>query len=167
MAFQKEVSLMFHRFNRLALALTLYAILGTASSAHAGGSIFAGVDFPTGDFDKVADTGWTIGGYYTFDMLPIVDIGGTVAYNDFNSSLWEIQALGQLKFLMLKGFLGLGVANYESVNAKQESERKNDFSWQLGVSMDILMVEGRLGYHQVTLDGSSLNWVGLTVGLKF
>ena len=52
---------------------------------------------------------------------------------------------------MFKGFLGLGFANYKGADVDQnlnvESSRKTDFSWQLGVAMDIAVLEGRLGYH--------------------
>lgn len=167
---------------KIVLPLILILALGAASTASAGGSIFAGVDFPTGGFGDDAKTGWTAGGYYTADLMPIVDIGGLIAYNDFSTSIgdvgldnalggsinaWEFHALGQLSFLMLKGYLGLGLANYNSVDENLESSRETDFSWQLGVSMNILMLEGRLGYHQITLDDGSINWMALTVGLKF
>jgi hypothetical protein len=173
-------------FNRkVILPLVLILALCGASTALAGGSIFAGVDFPTGGFGDDAKTGWTVGGYYTADLMPIVDIGGLLAYNDFSTSLdsdiienalggsinaWEFHALGQLKFLMLKGFLGLGFANYKGLNddlTNLKSERKTDFSWQIGLSMDIAILEARLGYHQIPVDGGSINWMALTVGLKF
>lgn len=164
-------------------ALVLVLALGAASTASAGGSIFAGANFPTGGFGDGAKTGWNLGGYYTFDAMPIVDIGALVAYSDFSTDLgdfpkldealggsinvWEFHALGQLKFLMLKGFLGLGLGSYKDVNELFESERKTDFSWQIGLSMDIAMLEGRLGYHQIPVDESSINWMSLTIGLKF
>jgi hypothetical protein len=168
---------------KIILPLALVLTLGLASTALAGGSIFAGVDFPTGGFGDNAKTGWTAGAYYTADLMPIVDIGGLVAYNDFSIdagglegaedllggsiNAWEIHALGQLSFLMLKGYLGLGVANYKGINDNLESSRETDFSWQLGLSMNIAMLEGRLGYHQIPVDEASINWMSLTLGLKF
>lgn len=162
-----------------ALALTLLVCLGAASAASAGGSIFAGADFPTGGFDDVSKTGFTGGLIYTVPSIPIVDIGGFLAYNNFSVSLgddtaaedffkdsvnaWELHLLGQLSFGGLKGFLGLGLANH---NAGTDS-RTNDFSWQMGLAMAITKVEFRLGYHQIPLDESSLNWMALTIGLNF
>jgi len=158
--------------------------LGTASAATAGGSIFVGADFPTGGFGDGAKTGWSAGGYYTLDLIPIVDIGGLVAYNDWSTDFtstnqiktdpfggsinaWEIHALGQLKVAIFKGFLGLGLANYKGLDGKGGSSRKTDFSWQLGIAANIAMLEGRLGYHQIPVDGGSINWVKLSVGLNF
>ena len=181
--FKKEVSFMFHRKNSLVLAMTLLVVMGAASVASAGGSIFAGANFPTGGFGDGAKTGWTAGGYYTADLMPIVDIGGLIAYNDWSTDLsgvaenldpfggsinaWEFHALGQLKVAILKGFLGLGFANYKGLDDNLESSRKTDFSWQLGLSANIAVLEGRLGYHQIPVDGGSINWVKLSVGLTF
>ena len=171
------------RNKHLILTLTFLVVLGAASTASAGGSIFAGVDFPTGGFDDAAKTGWTAGGYYTADLMPIVDIGALVAYNDFSTSFndvpvlgdafgssinaWEFHALGQLEFLFLHGFLGLGFANYSGLDDNLESSRETAFSWQVGISMELLMLEARLGYHQIPIDDGSLNWMALTVGLTF
>jgi hypothetical protein len=115
--------------------------------------------------------------------MPIVDIGGLVAYNDWSTDLsgavdgkdpfggsinaWEFHALGQVKVIFLKGFLGLGFANYKGIDDNDESTRKTDFSWQVGAAMSFLMLEGRLGYHQIPVDGGSINWVKLSVGLAF
>ena len=171
---------------KIVLPLILILSLGAASAASAGGSIFAGVNFPTGGFGDDAKTGWTGGAYYTADLMPIVDIGGLLAYNNFSTSLtdvdlenalggsidaWELHALGQLNFMMLKGFLGLGLANYKGIDVNQdnnlESSRETDFSWQIGLAMKIAVLEARLGYHQIPVDGGSINWMKLTVGLGF
>jgi len=174
---------MFNRKNNVLLVMTLLIALGTASAASAGGSIFVGANFPTGGFTDAAKTGFTAGGYYVADLMPIVDLGGLVAYNDFSTKLgdvpelgdafgsslnaWEIHALGQLKFLMLKGFLGLGFANYSGLDENLESSRQTDFSWQMGLAANIAILEARLGYHQIPVDGGSINWMKLTVGLTF
>lgn len=168
---------------KIVLPLVVLLAMGAATTATAGGSVFGGVNFPTGGFSDGAKTGWNLGGYYTFDLMPIVDVGALVAYSDFSTDLgefpeleealggsihaWEFHALGQLKFLMLKGFLGLGAGSYKDVNELFETETKTDFSWQIGLSMDIAMLEGRLGYHQIPVEESSLNWMSLTIGLKF
>ena len=168
---------------KIVIPLVLILALGAASTASAGGSIFAGANFPTGGFSDGAKTGWNLGGYYTFDLMPIVDIGGLLAYSDFSTDLgdfpeldealdgsinvWELHALGQLNFLMLKGFLGLGIGSYKDVNDLFETERKTDFSWQIGLSMNIAVLEARLGYHQIPVEESSINWMSLTVGLTF
>ena len=165
---------------KIILPLALVLTLGLASSAFAGASIFGGVNFPTGGFDDAAKTGWTAGGYYTLDMMPIVDVGVMVDYNDFSYSLaedtvvedlfegsitaWEFHALGQLSFGMLKGYLGLGMATYDMGGDDGSS---TDFSWQLGLAAQIAMLEARLGYHQIPVDEGSINWMGLTVGLTF
>jgi len=174
---------MITRKNSLLLVMTFLVALGSASTASAGGSIFVGANFPTGGFGDNAKTGWSAGGYYTIDLLPIVDIGGLVAYNDWSTDLgdvaedldpfggsinaWEFHALGQVKVIFLKGFLGLGFANYKGLGDDGGSTRKTDFSWQVGAAMSFLMLEGRLGYHQIPVDGGSINWVKLSVGLTF
>jgi|GEM_PF-6581393 len=165
------------------LMLAILLSLGSASTASAGGSIFAGVDFPTGGFSDGAKTGWTAGGIYGFDLMPIVDLGAYVAYSDFSTSLtdiqviddalggsinvWELHALGSLSFGFLKGSLGLGVASYSDVDENLESSRSTDFSWQLGLAASFSKLEARLAYHQVPVDQSSINWVSLTLGLGF
>ena len=169
---------MFNRKNNVLLVMTLLIALGTASAASAGGSIFAGANFPTGGFGDNANTGFTAGGYFTGGLLPIVELGGLVAYNDWSIDLgdtpgldellgdsinaWELHALGQLNVAFLKAFLGLGFANHNLAE-----DRSTDFSWQIGAAMEFLMLEARLGYHQIPVDEHSINWVKLTVGLKF
>jgi hypothetical protein len=174
---------MFNRKNNVLLVMTILIALGTASAASAGGSIFAGANFPTGGFGDDASTGWTLGGYYTADVMPIIDIGGLVSYNDWSIDIgdtpgvedilgdsinaWEVHALGQLSFLMLKGYLGLGFANYNFGGGSADTSRETDFSWQIGLSMNLAMLEARLGYHQIPVEEYSINWVSLTLGLKF
>jgi len=147
----------------------LIALL-TATTATAETSLFGGVNFPTGDFNSDASTGWNAGGYYTLEMATILDIGITAGYSDFgsdnggkSSNAWELQGLGQLKILFLKGYLGMGVANYRAADDK----RKTKLAWQMGVSAQIAIIEGRLGYHQVPVDGGSINWLSLTAGVVF
>lgn len=165
---------------KIILPLILVLTLGLASTALAGGSIFAGANFPTGGFGDGAKTGWNAGGYYTFDMMPIVDVGLLVDYSDFSYSLaegtqvedllegsitaWEFHALGQLSFGVLKGFLGLGMATYDTGG---DNGSGTDFSWQMGLAAQIAMLEARLGYHQIPVEEGSINWVGLTIGLSF
>ena len=175
---------MFHRKSSLLLTMIILLTLGTASAASAGGSIFLGANFPTGGFADGAKTGWSAGGYYTADLMPIVDIGALVAYNDWSTDAgaiaqgdadpfggsidaWEVHALGQLSFLMLKGFLGLGIANYKGLDDVGASSRETAFSWQLGLSANLAMLEARLGYHQIPVDGGSINWMKLSIGLVF
>ena len=81
--------------------LVLLLILFAATTATAGTGLFAGVNFPTGDFNDGAKTGWNLGGYYTVDMAAILDVGFTAAYSDFDSELsdksagvWELQGIG-------------------------------------------------------------------------
>ena len=152
------------------LPMVLMIALLTTSTAAAETGLFAGVNFPTGNFDNGAKTGWNAGGYYTLELMPIVDIGLTVAYSDFGSessnnslNVWEFEGLGQLKILFLKGYLGLGVANYNSLF----DGRKTKLAWQIGVAAQIAILEGRLGYHQIPVDGGSINWLSLTAGLAF
>ena len=167
----------------IVIVIVALLILAAAPMAHAGGSIFGGVNFPTGDFNDGASTGWNLGGYYTGSLLPLVEIGGLVAYNDFSVgaadipgfddvfgssfNAWEIEALGQVNLLFLRGFLGLGFANYTGIDEAGSSDRKTKFAWQMGIAAKFLMLEGRLAYHQINADVSSPNWVGLTVGLAF
>ena len=152
------------------LALVFLMALFTSSIATAETSLFGGVNFPTVDFNSGAKTGWNAGGYYTVEFTSIVDIGATLGYTDFNSessdysiNAWEIQALAQIKILFLKGYLGMGVANYRS----GDDGRNTKLSWQMGVSAQISIIEGRLGYHQIPVDGGSVNWMSLTAGLIF
>ena len=174
---------MMNRQTNLILALTFLIALGTASTASADGSVFLGTNFPTGDFNTVAEAGVSLGGYYTADLSPIVDFGGFISYNDFSfftdllpiigelfgesANTWEFHALGQIKFLFLKGFLGLGLANYTGLDDNLESTRKTRFSWQGGLAVQFLVLEARLGFHQIPLDNGSANWVNLSLGVVF
>jgi len=171
------------RRSTLVSACLACLILASAPAAHAGASIFAGVNFPTGDFNEGAKTGWALGGYYTWDLLPLVDVGATVAYNDFSLGLsgipdldeafgtsfnaWEVEALGQVNVLIFKAFLGLGLANYTGIDADGSDKRKTKFAWQVGLAAEFFILEARLGYHQINTDASSPNWVALTLGLTF
>jgi hypothetical protein len=156
---------MFNRTNSLVLTLVLVITLGLASTAMAGKGLFIGANFPTGDFNSSAQTGWNLGGYFTSDLMPILELGGAVDYNDFSdaANAWDIHALGQLKILMFKGYLGLGVSNYKRDN----DDRNTKFSWQAGLAAQIAIIEGRLGYHQIPGDGGSINWVSLSAGVSF
>lgn len=166
-----------------ATAIAAILVLAAVPMAHAGGSIFAGVTFPTGDFNDAAKNGWTGGAYYTANLAPLVELGGLVAYNDFSFGTtdipgldelfgngfdaWEVEALGQVNVLFLKGFLGLGLANYSGIDENGNDSRQTDFAWQVGVSANLMMLEARLGYHQIKADNSTPNWLALTVGLTF
>jgi hypothetical protein len=150
--------------------LVLLLILFAATTAPAGTGLFAGVNFPTGDFNDGAKTGWNLGGYYTVDMAAILDVGFTAAYSDFDSEfsdksagVWELQGIGHVKILFLKGYLGMGVANYRAADDK----RKTKLAWQMGVTAQIAIIEGRLGYHQVPGDNGSVNWMSLSAGVVF
>jgi hypothetical protein len=152
------------------LPLVFLIVLFTGTTAVAETSIFGGVNFPTGDFNSGASTGWNAGGYYTVEMATILDVGLTAGYSDFGSdnsqkstNAWELQGIGQLKILFLKGYLGMGVANYRA----PDDDRKTKLAWQMGVAAQIAIIEGRLGYHQVPVDGGSINWLSLTAGLVF
>ena len=48
-----------------------------------------------------------------------------------------------------------------------ESKRETDFSWQLGMSFNFLMLQARLGYHQIPVSDNSINWMKLTIGVTF
>jgi len=152
------------------LPLAFLVILFTATTAAAGTGLFGGVNFPTGDFDNGAKTGWNVGGYYTVDMAAILDVGITAGYSDFGTEIsgkspnaWELQGIGHLKILFLKGYLGMGIANYRS----WEDKRKTKLAWQMGVAAQIAILEARLGYHQVPVDGGSINWLSLSAGVVF
>jgi len=152
----------------LPLVVLMASFAATAAGAETG--LFGGVNFPTGDFNSGAKTGWNVGGYHTVEMLPILDVGLTGGYIDFGSDassssshVWELQGLGQLKVLFLKGYLGVGIANYRPWN----EGRKTKLAWQMGVSARISKLEGRLGYHQIPGDNGSVNWMSLTAGLVF
>lgn len=158
-------------FNRTAVVPLVFLLaLFAAATATAETGLFGGVNFPTGDFDKGAKTGWNVGGYYTVEMATILDVGITGGYNDFDSDnltksahVWELQGLGQLKILFLKGYLGMGIANYRP----SDEGRKTKLAWQMGVSAQIAIFEGRLGYHQIPGDGGSVNWMSLSAGVVF
>ena len=130
--------------NRKALLpLVFLIVLFTGTTATAETSIFGGVNFPTGDFNSGASTGWNVGGYYTLEMATILDIGITAGYSDFGSdnankstNAWELQGIRQLKILFLKGYLGMGVANYRAADDK----RKTKLAWQMGVSAQIAIL---------------------------
>lgn len=152
----------------LPLVFLIVLFTGTAATAETG--LFGGVNFPTGDFNNGAKTGWNAGGYYTVELATILDVGVTAGYSDFGSegtgkspNAWEFEGIGQLKILFLKGYLGMGVANYRAPDDK----RKTKLAWQMGVAAQIAILEGRLGYHQVPVDGGSINWLSLTAGIVF
>jgi len=157
-------------FRKLMAPGVFLMVLFVATTATAGSGLFGGVNFPTGDFNKGADTGWNVGGYYTLDMAAILDIGLTAGYSDFGSessgkslNAWELQGIGHLKILFLKGYLGMGIANYRS----PFDGRKTKLAWQMGVSAQIAILEARLGYHQIPADNGSVNWMSLSAGVSF
>ncbi len=165
-----------------AVVMAILLVLSTAPAAQADSSAFFGINFPTGDFTNAAGTGWNLGAYVTGNLLPIVDVGAIVAYNDFSTkqdnhevgavfgptvNAWEFEALGQVNILFLKGFIGLGFANYSGVDDAGESKRKTDFAWQVGAAMKALLLEWRLSYHQFSAEQTSVNWISLSAGIVF
>ena len=61
-------------FRRAALVLVLLACSSTPS-ARADGSLFVGAGFPAGKFKSGFDVGWTLGGYYTRSVSPVMSRG--------------------------------------------------------------------------------------------
>ena len=75
--------------------------------------------------------------------------------------------LGQVDIAMLKGFVGLGAANYTALDDAGDRTRKTDFAWQIGVAARFTFLEGRLAYHQFKASTISVGWIGLTAGILF
>jgi hypothetical protein len=124
--------------------------------------------------------GFTFGGYVTGPVLPWLELGGDVAYNDFTVdttqpgagaqfgptlSGWEFHALGQAEVAFLQLFLGLGAANYSGRDDAGEAQRQTDFSWQAGAAARWFFMEFRVGYHQISTGGVNANWIGVTFGV--
>ena len=171
------------------MALLLMACMLMASDAAASGSIFIGLDLPSnGAAIGGSDFGWNFGGYFTTPLSPVIDVGGLVAYNRFISTLsglpvigelfeyefqpWELQALGQFRFMgndsqALRGFAGLGLANYNQLDVGGSSGRRTEFAWQAGLAGKVEWMEFRVGYHWVDLGGSPVTWYAITVGVVF
>lgn len=168
--------------HRAATVAAAILVLAAATTVHAEASLFGGFNFPTGEFAKVTTSGWSFGGYATRDVLPGVAAGGSLTYTDFvvdntdlnaglrygpSLSAWEFAALGKVNILSVRGIVGLGLANYSGIDDSGDSTRKSGFAWQLGVAAPFFFLEGQLAYHQITTDGGSANWIGLTGGMLF
>ncbi len=170
------------RTSRVISILVVALVVAAAPAAQADSSLFFGFNFPTGEFADITTSGWSMGGYSTTNVAPTVDVGGYISYTDFvvdttqpgagaqfgpSLNAWEFAALGQIKILFLKGYLGLGFANYSGFDENGDSKRQNAFAWPAGVAAHWTIIEGRLGYHQINTDGISPGWVSLTVGILF
>jgi hypothetical protein len=164
---------------RVVLGAVLVLVVATPA-ARAESSLYGGPAFPTGELANATTAGFSFGGYLTGPVLPWLEVGGNVAYNDFTVdttqpgagaqfgptlSAWEFHALGQAEVAFLQLFLGLGAANYSGRDDAGESQRQTDFAWQAGAAARWYFMEFRLGYHQITTDGVHANWIGVTFGV--
>lgn len=165
-------------------AVVLFLIAcSMAPSARADGSLFIGAGFPAGDFKSGFDVGWTLGGYLTRSVSPVIDLGGTISYSEFTNLLgdipvlgeyfgedfdaWEGQALIQANFSVFRGYGALGVANFSGLVYEGRESRQTRFAWQLGIAAKVAMLEARLGYHQIDLEEGTTDWFTFTVGVVF
>ncbi len=109
------------------LALTLMAS-GAARAAEKNGGLAASFAQPTGDFDKLAGSGFGLSAIFDYSMAKIVDISGSLGWYSFSGetliegtnvkseslSVWEFSAGPQIDFGKL--YLGVEGAYYTNLD---------------------------------------------------
>jgi hypothetical protein len=152
-----------------------------AAPAMAGGSVFAGLSAPTGDFGDVANVSYHFGGAVGFPMAPMFSVGVRAAYNrwgwennvDGNFNAIEALAYGKVSAPAGPfGMVGLGLSSTKGEISlpglpTQESDRQTDFAWALGGGYSIMMVEMTALYHSISTDGGSTNYFTISAGVGF
>jgi hypothetical protein len=169
-------------FRKTLLVLGAVGLLsiGLSAPAMAGGSVFAGVSMPTGDFADAAKMSYQFGASYGIPVAPMVNIGAMAAYNRFS---WEEGVEGNFNSIELLAFgrfsapvgpfgmVGLGMSNYavniEIAGLSIPSDRESDFTWAIGGGYKFTMVEFTGLYHNISTEGGSTNYFTLTAGLGF
>ena len=150
--------------------------LGASTTALAGGSVFAGVSMPTGDFGDIAKTSYQLGGSYGFPVAPMASVGAWAAYNRFS---WDEGIDGNMNSVELLGYgrisaplgpfgmLGLGVSSSKATISTFETDRETDFTWAIGGGYKMAMLEFTGLYHSIRSEGSAANYFSLTAGIGF
>ncbi len=162
------------------ILMTLGAVgllsLVASAPAVAGGSVFAGLSLPSGDFSDVAKTSYQIGASYGFPVAPMASIGAWGAYNHFsweegidgNFNSIELLAFGRVSAPIGPfGMMGLGFSNSKATIATFESDRETDFTWAIGGGYKMAVLELTGLYHSIRTDGSPTNYFSLTAGIGF
>ena len=150
--------------------------LTAAAPALAGRSITAGLNFPTGDFNSTAKTGFNVGAMWTPLKVPMVDIGALGLYNYFSTEgesdgsfkAWELLAYGRVNLPALPyALVGLGASWNKLKVGEIEGDWGTDFTWALGAGYTFTMLDIMLIYHFIDAEGGSANWFALQAGLGF
>jgi len=156
-------------------AVGLLTICASAP-AMAGGSVFAGLNMPSGDFSDVAKTSYQLGASYGFPVAPMASVGAWGAYNRFS---WQEGIDGNFNSIELLGYgrisapvgvfgmLGLGFSNYKATLGDLAGDRETDFTWAMGGGYKMTMLELTAMYHSISTDASSTNYFSITAGLGF
>ena len=150
--------------------------IGATAPALAGGSVFGGLNMPSGDFSDVAKTSYQLGASYGFPVAPMASVGAWGAYNRFS---WEEGIDGNMNSFELLGFgrisapvgvfgmLGLGFSNCAATVNDFTSDRETDFTWAMGGGYKMTMFELTALYHSISTDVSSTNYFSFTAGIGF
>jgi hypothetical protein len=167
MTFRKTVTI---------LGVVSLLTLGASAPAMAGGSVFAGVSLPAGDFGDVAKTSYQVGASYGVPVAPMASVGAWAAYNRFswsegiegNFNSVELLAYGRFSAPVGPfGMVGLGMSNSKATVASFESDRQTDFTWAIGGGYAMTMFELTAMYHSIATEGSSTNYLTFTAGIGF
>jgi len=150
--------------------------LGASAPVMAGGSVFAGISLPAGEFSDVAKTSYQVGASYGIPVAPMASVGAWAAYNRFswdegiegNFNSVELLAYGRFSAPIGPfGMVGLGMSNSKASVASFESDRQTDFTWAVGGGYKMTMLELTGMYHSIATEGSSTNYLTLTAGIGF
>jgi opacity protein-like surface antigen len=177
------------RMLHAAVALVLVSLVAaSAAQAQTGRANFflgGGATIPTGDFGDAFKTGWNGVGGVNF-MIPGVPFGirvdGMYSQNSLDSSIdgkakifggnadavFAFGAPGS----MVKPYImaGVGMANVKfDIGGTSDDETKFAFNGGAGVNflMSSMTVFVEARYFSVNTSGSSINYIPLSVGLKF
>jgi hypothetical protein len=158
------------------LCATCLITFGASTAAWAGGSAFAGMAMPTGNFGDAAGAGYFVGGAYDMPVTPLISAGVRGAYNrfgwdnDVDGNFNSIEAMAYGKVASPAGpfgMVGLGLANSEAVVGDLSSDRQTDLKMAIGAGYSLTKVEISAMYHSISTEGSSINYFTLAAGMGF
>ncbi len=163
------------RRTALACALLTLCAAGLWQDASAATGFFAGTTVPIGEFSYGRKMGFCVGGEYTYDLTPMVGVGGLGAYHWLtppahkvgNSSVVEALAIAKIHppvGVFLQGGIGL---TYSSLDLTGQEGSSTDFTVAGGVGFSVMRIEISGLYTSVATGDGSRSFVTASVGTSF